>query len=253
MRILLKLKAEKDCSYDLKYFNKLQGFLYNIIKESEYSALHDKKGYKFFCFSNIFPIGDIKTNDKRKLIISSPDKFFIKILGKKLEELASGSKPINIGEMLFRIENIETIEVKMNGGFKIISATPIIIRIPAKHYEKYGIPQEFKKNRYVYWIKEYPVESFIKQLNDNLFKKYNEFYRKDIEEFYLFEKLNFKKEIWSHININEREIKMVGSIWEFMFSSLSKEQKEILEFGLDCGLGERNTLGFGFVNVIKCN
>ncbi|MEM5870703.1 MAG: CRISPR-associated protein Cas6, partial [Candidatus Aenigmatarchaeota archaeon] len=69
MRILLRLEALKNCIYDMKYFHKLQGFIYRLLKETEYRVLHDKKGYKFFCFSNIFPIGDMKVGDKRKLII----------------------------------------------------------------------------------------------------------------------------------------------------------------------------------------
>ncbi|MEM5813402.1 MAG: CRISPR-associated endoribonuclease Cas6, partial [Candidatus Aenigmatarchaeota archaeon] len=77
MRILLKLISEKNCEYDLKYFHKLQGFIYSLLKETPYSFLHDKKQYKYFCFSNIFPIGEIKISDIRNLIISSPDILFI--------------------------------------------------------------------------------------------------------------------------------------------------------------------------------
>lgn len=80
MKMLLRLEAIKNCEYDLKYFHKLQGFVYSLLKETEYGTLHDKKGYKFFCFSNIFPIGDIKSGDIRNLLISSPDNLFIKFL-----------------------------------------------------------------------------------------------------------------------------------------------------------------------------
>ena len=57
MRILLRLKAIKSSAYDLKYFNKLQGVIYNLLRDTEYGILHNKSGYKFFCFSNIFPVG----------------------------------------------------------------------------------------------------------------------------------------------------------------------------------------------------
>lgn len=42
---------------------------------------------------------------------------------------------------------------------------------------------------------------------------------------------------------------VLSSIWEFAFSYLRREQRGVLEFGLDCGFGELNSLGFGFMNV----
>lgn len=56
MRLLLGLKAEKSFSYDANYFNKVQGFLYKILRSSPYAELHDKKGSKFFCFSSVIRI-----------------------------------------------------------------------------------------------------------------------------------------------------------------------------------------------------
>ncbi|MEM7827614.1 MAG: CRISPR-associated endoribonuclease Cas6, partial [Candidatus Aenigmatarchaeota archaeon] len=180
MRILLRLEAIKDCEYDLKYFHKLQGFIYNLLKETKYDILHDKKGYKFFCFSNIFPIGDTKAGDMRNLLISTPDNLFIKFLEDKLKKLANDNKLINIGEMSFKIEEISLLKTRLGRDCRIISATPIIIRIPERNYEKYGI--EEKKKRYVYWRPEYAFEAFVKQLEENLFKKYNEFYKTDVGE-----------------------------------------------------------------------
>ncbi|MGQ9719544.1 MAG: hypothetical protein ACUVWK_06900 [Nitrososphaerales archaeon] len=81
MRVIVKLEALEDCAYDYEYHHYLQGLIYNLIKGSEYSYLHDKKGYKFFCFSNIFPVMDLKKGDNRTLIISSPDDLFIERLG----------------------------------------------------------------------------------------------------------------------------------------------------------------------------
>ena len=62
MRLLLSLKANKSFSYDANYFNKVQGLLYNLMKDAGYTGLHDKNGFKFFCFSNIFPAGRAKNH-----------------------------------------------------------------------------------------------------------------------------------------------------------------------------------------------
>lgn len=249
MRVWVKLLSTKDCSYDLKYYHKLQGLIYSLLRDTEYSSLHDKKGYKFFCFSNIFPVPpnyQIKGGEDKQLLISSPDKLFIKILCKKLD-----GNIIHIGEMEFEVKEVKKLRVRLKRNCRLISATPIIIRIPEKNYERYGIPSEFRKKRYVYWRPQYSFEAFVKQLEENLIKKYKEFFREDFEIERIFEVYRFRKPVVSHVIIGGREQKFVGSLWEFWFSHLSKKQKRILEFGIDCGFGERNSLGFGFINVIR--
>jgi CRISPR-associated endoribonuclease Cas6 len=248
MRLLLELTSTKDCEYDLRYYHKLQGFIYSLLKDTPYSVLHDKKGYKFFCFSNIFPVpedGKIKRGDKKNLLISSPDKLFINFLEEKVKE----RKEINIGEMQFELNNVKRLNVKLKKNFKIITATPIIIRIPEKNYEKYKIPMEFRKKRYVYWRPQYSFEAFVKQLEENLIKKYNEFYKTNFSIDRIFEIFKFRKEVAIPLIINGREQIVIGSTWSFRFTYLTKEQKKILEFGVDSGFGGRNSLGFWFFNV----
>jgi len=167
----------------------------------------------------------------------------IRLLNKELKS----KEEINIGEMQFKIEDISLFEPKIKNNCRIISATPIIIRIPQKNYEKYNITSDKK---YIYWRPEYAFDVFVKQLEENLFKKYNEFYKTKLEEFPIFEQFKFKKPTVNIVIIDQTERMLVGSIWEFWFSYLSNEQKKLLEFGIDCGFGERNSLGFGFVNVV---
>jgi len=252
--MILKLKAAKDFNYDQNYFHKLQGFIYSLLKETQYSFLHDKKGYKFFCFSNVFPLPKdykVKAGDEKKLIISSPDKIFIAFLAEKLKEKKENKELIHIGEMEFLVDELKVFSLKLRKNLRLISATPIIVRIPEKNYEKYGIPLEFRKKRYVYWRPNYAFEAFVKQLEENLIKKYNEFYKTNFEIDRIFEVFKFRKLVVSSAIIDGRSQVLVGSLWEFLFSYLSDEQKKILEFGIDAGFGERNSLGFGFMNVVK--
>jgi len=129
----------------------------------------------------------------------------------------------------------------------VASATPIVIRIPQYAYANYGIPSELP---YLYWRPEVDFNAFIKQLEDNLFKKYNEYNGTETEKFPLFELFNFKKPTMNEIIEEGRSIPVHGSIWNFQFSHLTGQQRKVLEFGLDCGFGERNSLGFGFVNRV---
>jgi len=98
-RLLLKLKSQKDYSYDKSYYHKLQGFIYKVLRETEYSQLHDKKGAKFFSFSNIFPIENNKAGTIKNLIIPSPNEKFIAALKNKFIETKEKRILANIGEM----------------------------------------------------------------------------------------------------------------------------------------------------------
>jgi len=258
MRLLLKLKSKKDSIYDTRYYHKASGFIYSLLKGTPLEILHDLKTYKFFCFSNIFPLPknergeivyEIKKGEKFNWLISSPYKPFIEILKEKLEE----KNEVNIGEMSFYVEDIKKFEIKLpKRNVRLISATPIIIRIPERNYDKYNIPKEFRKKRYVYWRSCFPFEVFVKQLEENLIKKYEKFYQEKVDgcTFPLFEYFKFKKSVVCHFVLKDIEVKVVGSVWEFIFLELEKKRRELLKFGLECGFGEKNSFGFGFINVL---
>lgn len=109
MRLLIKLQASKDCAYDLRYYHKLQGFIYGLLRNTPYGILHDKKGYKFFCFSNVFPAGDMKKGEIRQLMVSSPDRVLIKTLKEELEK----AKAAEVGEMAFEIEEVRPLQPEL--------------------------------------------------------------------------------------------------------------------------------------------
>ena len=79
MRLLVEFRALRDCVYDLKYHHKLQGFLYSLLKGSDYENLHNRRGCKFFSFSNIFPPKDMYRGDVRHLLISSSDADLVSV------------------------------------------------------------------------------------------------------------------------------------------------------------------------------
>ncbi|PKP58484.1 MAG: CRISPR-associated endoribonuclease Cas6 [Candidatus Altiarchaeales archaeon HGW-Altiarchaeales-1] len=245
MRLLIKLRNAKEQAYDLKYYHKLQGFIYDLIKDTDYGELHNREGYKFFSFSNIFPMKTGK-GDERNLMLASPSGKFIDAVSGKLS--GRKEKLLHIGEYELELCEIKKIKPKLENKCTIITGTPIVIRIPKENYEKYGIEEEYDST---YWKKEYSFEPFIKQLESNLFKKYNAFYNTGINEFPIFEQFIFKKPTVNHVIKNGMEHKVFGSVWEFNFNHLNDSQRRILEFGLDTGFGEMNSLGFGFMNVEK--
>jgi CRISPR-associated endoribonuclease Cas6 len=65
----------------------------------------------------------------------------------------------------------------------------------------------------------------------------------------IFDSFRFKKQISTRLSIDKFEQVIIGSIWEFIFNP-TNINKDIIQFALDSGLGERNSLGFGFMNVM---
>jgi len=252
MRILIGLRALKDQGYDPRYHHKLQGFIYDLLRGTPYSDLHDRRGYKFFCFSNIFPPADMRRGDLRHLLISSPERPLLGVLEGKLSEILEGDGRVEVGDMAFSLESLRVLEPRLRGGCTLVSGTPIVVRIPRENYGRYGIrpPRDYD---YVYWRPRYSFEAFVRQLEDNLFKKYREFRGERLEGFQIFEQFTFKKPVCNHVVFGGREVKVLGSLWEFPFSHLNKNQREILQFGLECGFGELNSLGFGFMNVVRAD
>lgn len=258
MRLLINLRAAKNQGYESLYHHKLQGFVYGLLRDSGFDGLHDKRGYKFFCFSNIFPIKDMNAGEAFNLIISAPNVELISSLERALENILADAEGngrdanVNIGEMSFEVVGFKKLETKLKRkDLRVLTATSVIIRIPERNYERYGIPEDERKARYVYWRPKYSFEAFLKQLSENLIKKFNDFYGTKLREYELFEQFVFRRATATKVVIDGREYVMVGSMWEFVWSYRDEMQRRVIEFGLDAGFGERNSLGFGFVNKVS--
>jgi CRISPR-associated endoribonuclease Cas6 len=116
-------------------------------------------------------------------------------------------------------------------------------------------------DNFTYWRNEQPVDIFIEQLQIKLLSKYARFHSKTIEEYHeflskhknvkIFDIFRFKKQISTRVSIDKFEQVIIGSVWEFIFNRINNNNsKNIIQFALDSGLGERNSLGFGFMNLI---
>jgi len=224
MRLLVELRALCDCVYDLMYYHKLQGFLYDLLKESVYRDLHNRRGYKFFSFSNIFPSVDMHEGELRNLLVSSPETGLIHVFKESLDDLHHVGGCVNIGEMSFSVGSVSILKPRVGGSCVLATGTPVVARIPKANYARYGInpPKDYP---YVYWRKQYPFDAFIRQLEDNLFKKYGLFYGASVVSFPLFEQFIFQKQVCNHVIINGKEVKVFGSLWRFIFNYLSEEKK----------------------------
>ncbi|MGB4623265.1 MAG: CRISPR-associated endoribonuclease Cas6 [Candidatus Methanoculleus thermohydrogenotrophicum] len=248
MRLLLKLQAAADQKNISLDYNKLQGFVYRLLHESGYPGIHDKEGYKYFSFSNVFPYDDMKEGDIRNFILASPNNNVIETIAAHL--ITYKDKPIHIGDCSFALRRVDKFNYTLPPApVRIISATPIIIRIPEYNYDRYNVPATERMPRYVYWRPAISFDAFVKQLSENLIKKYNDYYGTEIATTTLFEQFFFRKPVYTRIIIDGKSYGVAASMWEFFWSHMTPIQKQIIGFGLNTGFGERNSFGFGFVNI----
>jgi CRISPR-associated endoribonuclease Cas6 len=181
MRLLLSLKSVGNVKSETNYHYYLQSFIYSLLENSTlFTHLHNKKGYKFFCFSNIFSPSASNDNntDAKHIIISSPSKYFVRHVSSMLIKKKERNDPISIGKMQLMIYEIKSFETRLRPPFTLITSTPIIVRISKERYQKFNIETKYPYS-YVYWRKEYPLEMFTRQLEENLCSKYDEFFVKN--------------------------------------------------------------------------
>ena len=248
MRIILQLKPLNQFTPNFEYHHKVQGFVYSLLKNTSFEDLHNKKGYKFFCFSNLFVRGESQNNHVFNLIISSPSSKFIEQVSYQLQKIIEYQIPIDIGSV-FELQDFNLIQNKnVSFPLEIITGAPILIRISLEKFAKSST--ETAPYKSIYWRSSHPVNLFVDAIEANLKKKYQEFTNSQVNagEQRIVETFRFKKEVSTHIFVGNSRVPVIGSLWEFVFSETIPKEAQL--FALDCGLGERNSLGFGFMNPI---
>jgi CRISPR-associated endoribonuclease Cas6 len=249
----LELEATASFPYDLCYHHKLQGFIYSLLRGTRYGTLHDRDGCRFFSFSNLIPPSKmVGKGSRRILIIASPEEQFIETLSTGFRRLAG--REVAIGSMKFTVKDATVFQVQLpDGGFgesSVASGTPIVIRIPRYRYEEYEIRPR-KDYDYAYWRKEYTPTAFLRQVEENLRKKYSEYTHEQPEPYPIFDRLRFRKQVAVPIQMKGMKSTVIGTLWEFHLQPLNDQLLDMLQFGLDAGFGEMNSLGFGFMNVTE--
>ena len=232
MRLMLIFEPKEYVKYsDIDKYD-VQGFIYSLLKNNDlFNNLHDLNGFKFFNFSNIFPICDFDKNTLKKLIISSPNPDFIRSLYGELDKIST-----------FRLNKyeMEILKIKVlrdNKVSKFISSTPVVLF------------ENNVENRY-YSFKQNPdFDFFFTRLKDNAIKKYNAFYDDDFKlESDLFSGFEFVREVSVRVKKDGNSFIVIGSLWKDLEFNLTSENKRFYNFLFDAGIGEKNSLGFGFLN-----
>jgi len=211
----------------------VQGFIYSLLKDTSFVQYHDHTTFKFFCFSDIFPIGDFKAGGEKHLLISSPNREFIEAIRSSI----AGGQAFKLGGREIKIR-YKIVQPKLSSRF--ISASPIVLY------------QDNQQNLYYSFERNRDLNFFLQRLKDNAVKKYNAFYSEELNlNESIFDRLIFRKETAVQIKKGDAEFIIIGSVWKLLEKFNIGENMKFYKFIIDCGLGEKNSFGFGFINPIK--
>ncbi len=241
MRLKLDFEPTEDFPYWEINKHTIQGFIYNTLMGTELGEEHDKPKFKFFTYSDIFPPTEFMRGDAKSLIISSPNEEFIETLYSRLKERDT----IYLGKREFYLKSIKKFNLKVRRKF--ITGSPVVLY------------KNNRKNEYFKFYTHRDINFFLKRLEENAVKKYQVFYNEEDGGFIgnLFDKMmprirNGKIDLYIKIVRHGIPFIIVGSMWKLLEKyRITQEEKKFYQFIMDCGLGEKNSLGFGFLNPLR--
>ena len=138
------------------------------------------------------------------------------------------------------MEILKVLILKSHSCSNFISATPIVLF------------EDNLNNRYYSFKQNQDFNFFFNRLKDNAIKKYNAFCGSDFSlDTELFTNFEFAREVSIRIKKNEKQFIIIGSLWKNLEFNITNENKDFYEFLFENGLGEKNSLGFGFLNCRK--
>ncbi|MCL2156409.1 MAG: CRISPR-associated endoribonuclease Cas6 [Methanobrevibacter sp.] len=239
MRLNIELKSKKTLHIPFNYNYILSSIIYSKIADLDLAKeLHTSKSFKFFTFSQIniqqrkrVEDGFISKNGTMSFQIASPNEYLIKsLVNGYLEDIQVNFK----GQELYveKIELLPTPQFETIMKFKTLS--PIIVRT------KKEIDGKLKP-----WDLDPSDPKFFSNIEKNLVKKYNQFYDKEIDLDNVNISSGMKLVRRKRISIEKGNIKTFNRA--FMMDIAIEGDKNLIKFGYDCGLGEKNSLGFGMI------
>lgn len=235
------------CSIPINYHYQLCSFVYKRLKHTDSdfeSFLHEKgfKGFRLFTFSQLF-FNKSAVKGNSLLIWSSTGRWYVSSISEDFLMFFFSSlieiPQIEIEGTVFPIKEVNLLpQPQIDEQMEFFMLSPLVVSTPVdqngKLYHKFLFPGD---------------EKFEEILSRNLVKKYEAFYGEKIDA------TIFIEPDWEYIKkrnkitklIDIKGIKIKGSIFPFK----AKGDSRLLKMGYEVGFGERNSLGFGMVEVSK--
>ena len=252
MRLLVRLRAEADAEYDDTYHRGLAGRIWRALDDDRFDELHDSGDPTGLSFSNPFPVGPIKEGDQLNVLIAAANDTVLHAIGASLID----DREFNIKQIPLTVEEVTGItpDVGEPGTEGVLeTATGLVVRIPHWQFDNYGI--DAPSDAAEFWKPDHTLEPLREQLKNNLDRKHGLFCEEylpgpsDVEG-ELFRSYEHIKTYALPVTVTEGTTHThVLSKFRFGYRVRDDDHRRHLNLALDTGLAERNSLGFGFVNV----
>ena len=239
MRLKINLSSTKaNYLIPFNYNHILSAIIYRKIADLDLAAkLHFSKDFKFFTFSQIYfsdwkriKQGIISKDGKFSFYISSPNDNLIK----SLVEGHLENTEVDFKGTKLLVEQIELLKKpKFKEKMKMRTMSPVSASIKREVDGKLKI-----------WDLGPGDERFYESVQKNLVNKYVSFYG------------DFDGSKWVRLRpdmktAKRRRIEIKGDFHRgYMMEFEMEADLRLLEFAYDCGVGERNSMGFGMVECL---
>ncbi|MDY3201264.1 MAG: CRISPR-associated endoribonuclease Cas6, partial [Arcobacter sp.] len=154
---------KQDVSFE-DSFDSISKFInYSICQKDEYKQKHNQNVFNNYCFGSFFPI------EKDKLYKKGNTYYFtFRTIDEKFAKELSNLLRANINNPYLQIVQVEKRDIKQFFISEIYSATPVII----------SLKKENEKSHQLFWTleKSGDIIELQNQLQENLIKKYEEFF-----------------------------------------------------------------------------
>jgi CRISPR-associated endoribonuclease Cas6 len=235
-RLILNIRAT-DGTPD-EAFNKhyLQAVIYSQLGAQGNTDYHEGNRFRFFTFSDFFPSGSMKKGDTKKVIISSPDSKLIGLLSKGFSEYSE----LYLGNNKFIVSTVKTLRLNFT-SHAYISGSPVVLYT------------DNLKNRFFSLRDGDAISFFMERIKENAIKKYKQFTGKSPRyiDGPMFDSIRLKKEVSVKLVHRGGDFYIIGTLWEKLgIFEGRKIDYDFYKFIAECGIGEKNSLGFGFLNPL---
>lgn len=254
MRLLITLTATADAVYNTDYHHKLRGRIGRALQGTEFADNHGKDTGKpsEIVLSNIFPWGPIKEGQTYNVIVASPREDILTVIATDLQQ----TPEFNIGDMSFTVTDIQPVNADVGEpGTQGVLATEtgVLVRIPDHKYDEYGITPDGNPP-YRCWEREYSLDPFITQVENNLDWKHEHFEPEYLpgpsdRDYQLFDEYDYIKTYTLDLEVTSGTVvPYLVSKFNLTYEVRDNHHRRHLNLALDNGIGERNGMGLGFVN-----
>jgi len=228
------IKFDESFDYLSKFIN------YSICQKKEYLQKHNKNIFNNYCFGSFMPIQKDKLYKK-----GNTYNFTIRTIDEKFALALVNLLKENINNSFLQIVQIEINNVKESFINELYSVTPVIM----------SLKKENTSTHQLFWTldKSGDIIELQNQLQENLLKKYEEFFGEKLEVNQNFiQLLEIKNEkpqsIYFTTTKNEiqKRVRLFGNKFRIVPNEDEISQK-LAFLALGVGLGEKNSYGGGFL------